>query len=293
MAGSGIGAAVGFVLGGFLGGWIGWRWTLVCAGAPGLIVGALVLATLKDRHRIQPARERPALQPVLRVLAMLLRRRSFVMVSLAFACIGFVDYTTSAFAGSFYLRVHAAGLARLAADWGVKPLAVIGLGLGLFGSLGGVLGSVVGGVLGDRMAARDVRALTAIPAVGMAISTIGYVVMFTVPSVLTSLLASGVASFFINFFGGPGSLALQQVAGRYSRATALAVTTFIASGIGAGIGPLSAGFISDALASRLGQGEGLRVAILVCLISGLIGAAFFASAGRTLERDIADANGTA
>lgn len=293
MAGSSIGGAIGLIMGGLLGDVIGWRGTLVCAGVPGLIVGTLVLLTLSDPRRHHAPATRPAQQPVGKVLGRLLKRPSFVLVSLAFGSIGFVGYTTAAFAGSFYLRVHAAELAQLAASLGVPPLAVIGLGLGLSGALGGAAGSICGGMLGDRLGGRDVRALTLIPAVGMLLGTISYVAMFTVPSVTVSLALSAVAAFFVALFGGPGSLALQQVAGAHARATALAVTTFIASGIGLGIGPLATGLLSDALAPRLGEGEGLRAAVLIGLVTGLIGAVCFAAAGRTLARDIAEANASA
>ncbi|MBX3482396.1 MAG: MFS transporter [Phenylobacterium sp.] len=290
MSGQSIGGALGLVAGGVLGEMIGWRWTLVCAGVPGLIVGALVLLTLTDPRRHQAPADRPAQQPLMQVLGMLLKRPSFVLVSLAFGSIGFVGYTAGAFAGSFYLRSHAADLAQLSASLGMRPLAVIGLGLGLFGAVGGAAGSLAGGWLGDRMGRRDVRALTLIPAAGMLLGTISYAAMFTVPDVTLSLVLSALAAFFIALFGGPGSLALQQVAGANARATALAVTTFIASGIGLGIGPVATGLVSDALAPSLGPAEGLRMAILICLVTGLLGAICFAAAGRTLARDIAEAN---
>ena len=290
MSGSSIGGAVGLVLGGLFGDLIGWRWTLVCAGAPGLLLGLLVLLTLRDPRRDAPPFSRPQQAPVLQVLGKLLKRPSFVLVSLAFGAIGFVGYTTGAFAGSFYLRSHAAELARLAASLGLPPLALIGLGLGLFGAIGGAAGSICGGLLGDRMGGRDVRALTLIPAVGLLLATVSYGAMFMVPSTGLSLLLSAFAAFFLALFGGPGSLALQQVAGEHARATALAVTTFIASGLGLGIGPLATGLISDALAPQLGEAEGLRVAILIGLGVGIAGAVCFAAAGRTLARDIVEAN---
>ncbi|MDZ4371180.1 MAG: MFS transporter [Phenylobacterium sp.] len=291
MSGSSIGGAVGLILGGLLGDLIGWRWTLVCAGVPGLFVGLLVLLTLKDPRRNVLPSARPKQAPMMQVLGLLLRRPSFVLVSLAFGAIGFVGYTTAAFAGSFYMRSHTSELAQLSASLGLSPLALIGLGLGLFGAIGGAAGSICGGLLGDRMGGRDVRALTMIPAVGMLLATISYAAMFTVESATMSLLLSAFAAFFLALFGGPGSLALQQVAGQHARATALAVTTFIASGIGLGIGPLATGLVSDAMAPRLGEAEGLRAAILIGLSVGLAGAACFAAAGRTLARDIAEANG--
>jgi MFS family permease len=290
MSGQSLGSAAGLVMGGFLGAWLGWRWTLVWAGLPGLIIGATVLASLADprRHRVG-AGTRPAAEPVGKVVGALLKKPAFLLVSLGFGSVAVLAYTTTVFAGSFYLRVHGADLTRLGASLGIAPLAVIGLGLGLFGSLGGAAGAIAGGVLGDRLGARDPRALVWISAVGMLLATAGYVAMFTVASAALSLLLSALATFFLNLFAGPGSLVLQRVAGQHARATALAVTTFIASGIGQGIAPVVTGMLSDALGPRLGSGEGLRDAILVSLIAGPLGAAAFAAAARTLARDTADA----
>jgi len=288
MSGQSLGSAAGLVMGGFLGAWLGWRWTLALAGLPGLIIGGAVLATLADprRHRVPGAG--PATEPVRKVLGGLLRKPAFLLVSLGFGSVAVLAYTTTVFAGSFYLRVHGADLTRLGASLDIAPLAVIGLGLGLFGSLGGAAGAIAGGVLGDRLGARDPRALVWISAVGMLMATAGYVAMFTVPSAVLSLLLSAAATFFLNLFAGPGSLVLQRVAGQHARATALAVTTFIASGIGQGIAPVATGMLSDTLGPRLGSGEGLRDAILASLIAGPLGAAAFAAAARTLVRDTAD-----
>jgi MFS family permease len=290
MSGQSIGGAAGLILGGLLGGWLGWRWSLVLAGVPGLVVGALVLGTLTDPRRREAPGARAVPPTVGRVLGTLLRKPAFLLVSLGFASVGVVSYTTTVFAGSFYLRVHNEDLTRLAAGLHLAPIAVIGLGLGLFGSLGGAAGSIVGGVLGDRLAARDVRALAYLPAVGMLLATAGYIGMFTVPDAGVSLLLSAVATFCMNLFSGPGSLALQHIAGKHARATALAVTTFIASGIGLGIAPVATGMLSDILGRTMGTGEGLRVAILVSLVAGPLGAAAFAAAGRTLARDFAEEN---
>ena len=286
-SGLSIGGALGLIVGGLLAGWLGWRWTMVWAGLPGLLVGALVLATLRDPRRHAGAPARPPLAPVREVLGMLLKKPSFVFIGLAFGCIGFVSYTTAAFAGSFYLRNHAGELARLGAIIGVAPIAVVGLGLGLFGAVGGAWGTIVGGQLGDRYGVRDTRALVLIPAAGSLIAAVGYVAMFTVPNAALSLVLSGAGSFFAHMFAGPGFLALQRLAGQHARATAIAVTMFISSGIGLGLGPITGGLLSDALSARYGTGEGLRLAILICLAAGPLSAAFFALASRTVARDIA------
>jgi len=284
--GSPIGASVGLIGGGMLAGLIGWRWTLVIAGAPGLIIGALVLLTLRDPQR---AAGRPELPTLGAALAMLISRRAFLLMALGSALLSFVNYGAMAFAGSFYLRNHLAELTAIGAAIGQKPLGVIGLGLGLIGMVGGMLGAIVGGRLGDRMGMRDVRALAMIPAVGSVLCAASYVVMFTLPSAAASLLTFAVASFFSNLWYGPGTLGMQRLAGAKAKATALAVALFVNSAIGLSFGPLLVGLASDALSPRLGAGEGLRAGILIGLSAGLVSALFYWLASRRIGSEVMQA----
>ena len=285
--GSPIGASIGLIGGGMLAGVIGWRWTLVCAGIPGLVVGALVLLTLRDprSHRATTSS-----MPTLRAsLALLLSRRAFLLMALGSALLGFVNYGAMAFAGSFYLRNHLDELTSLGATIGQPPLGVIGLGLGVLGTIGGVLGAMAGGKLGDRLGMRDVRALALIPAVGSLLCAASYVVMFTLPSAAASLVTFAAASFFSNLWYGPGTLGLQRLAGSNAKATALAVALFVNSAIGMSLGPLLMGFASDALAPSLGEGEGLRMGVLIGLSAGAVSALLYWLASRRIAEEVAEA----
>jgi len=281
--GSPSGASVGLVAGGILAGAIGWRWTMVAAGAPGLIVGALVLATLADRHA---GRSGAAVPPLRGVLAHLMRNRSFLLVIVACALLSFVNYGAMAFAGSFYLRVHAAEIAVLGESLGLAPIGVVGLGLGLFGGIGGALGAIAGGRLGNRGGGDDPRWLVLIPAIGSLLCALGYLAMFTVPSAAASFGLFFVAAFFSNFWYGPGTLAIQRLAGPHSRATALAISLFVNSVVGLGLGPLVMGALSDAFAPALGTGEGLRAAVLIGLAAGLASALLYWLSSHSIAADV-------
>jgi predicted MFS family arabinose efflux permease len=285
--GSPIGASVGLIGGGMLAGVIGWRWTLACAGAPGLLIGALVLLTLRDPHRQAVAKpDIPALGTILR---MLLARRAFLLMALGAALLSFVNYGAMAFAGSFYLRNHLPELTALGASLGLQPLGVIGLGLGVLGAIGGSLGAIVGGRIGDRWGMHDVRALALIPALGSVLCSASYVVMFTLPSATASLLTFAVASFFSVLWYGPGTLGMQRLAGAHAKATALAVALFLNSAIGLSFGPLLIGLASDALAPSLGAGEGLRAGVLIGLSAGLVSGLLYWLASRRIADEVAEA----
>ena len=286
--GSPIGAAVGLVAGGLLAGAIGWRWTMVAAGAPGLIVGALVLATLSDRHL---QRREVARAPLGSVLGRLARNRSFLLVVLGCALLSFVNYGAMAFAGSFYLRVHVDGIGALATTLGLTPIGVIGLGLGLLGGAGGAIGAIVGGRLGNQRGEGDPGRLVLIAAVGSLLCAASYVAMFTVPSAAASLAIFFIASFFSNLWYGPGTLAIQLLAGPADRATALAISLFVNSLIGLGLGPLTVGLLSDGFAPSMGPGEGLRLAVLIGLSAGLVSALLYWLSSRSIAADVPRTSG--
>src|SRR3546814_15067711 len=65
----------------------------------------------------------------------------------------------------------------------------------------------------DLMGMRDVRALALIPAAGSLLCAASYVVMFTLPGAATSLGIFAIASFFSGLWYGPGTLAMQRLAG--------------------------------------------------------------------------------
>lgn len=282
--GAPVGGAIGLIAGGMLEGLIGWRWTMVCAGMPGVLVGLLVLITLRDPRHLNPTSHVP---PSLAAsLKMLLSSPSFLLIALGSAMMSFVNYGTMAFAGSYYLRNHLPELEQLGASIGQTPLGVIGLGLGIFGAAGGTLGALVGGRLGNSAGSRNLRALALIPAGGSIIGTFAYAAMFAVPSAAASLGIFAVAAFFTSLWYGPGNLAMQRLAGPHAKATALAVALFLNSAIGLSMGPLLMGAASDALAPSLGAGEGLRAGILIGLLAGLISGLLFWFASKQIEREI-------
>lgn len=290
--GAPVGAAVGLIGGGLLEGVIGWRWTMVCAGLPGIVIGLLVLLTLRDDRDPAVLARASAGPGLLTSLKTLLSSRTFALLAIASAFMSFCNYGTMAFAGSYYLRLHSPELAELGARFGQQPLGVIGIGLGLTGAFGGTLGALLGGRLADRLALDNPRLLALIPAVGSFLGTISYVVMFTVPSAATSLLVFTVAAFFTSAWYGPGNLAMQRLAGPQARAMAMAVALFINSAVGLSFGPLLMGVASDLFAPSLGEGEGLRAGILIGLSAGLVSAFLFWRASRTIGNDLAQVEGS-
>lgn len=282
-----VGAAIGLAAGGLLAEAVGWRWTLVIAGAPGIVIGLLVLLTLKDPRQGAAAPPRPPQLPLATVLRDLAKRRSFLLIMLGMALLSFMSYGANAFAASFYLRVHGQDIARLGEAVGVGPLAVIGLGLGLIGATAGATGTFFGGWLGDRWGARDLRAYAWIPAIGATLGCFSYIAMFSVPIGALSLALYAAPAFLNNLWNGPALLAIQNLAGERARATAVALVLFVGSALGMGFGPLTIGAMSDAFAPTMGEGEGLRLAIVLVAVVDLVAGLCFWLASRRIRDDLA------
>jgi MFS family permease len=282
-----VGAAAGLAVGGLLGAAIGWRWTLLLAGAPGIVVGVLMLLTLKEPRRGAMAARKASQAPLAAVLRDLARRRALMLIMAGLALLSFTSYGVNAFMASFFLRNHGADLAQIGDAFGIPPLAVVGVGMGIIGAISGASGSWVGGYLGDRWGARDARAYALIPAVGALLTSGGYIAMFTVPDGVWALAFYVVPAFLNNLWNGPALLAVQNLAGERARATALALVLFAGSALGLGLGPLTIGAMSDGFATILGAAEGLRLAMVLSAGVNIGACAALWLASRCLREDLA------
>jgi len=282
-----VGAAIGLAAGGLLGAAVGWRWTLLIAGAPGVVIGLLVLLTLKEPRRGAMAARKLGQAPLGMVMRELAGRRSLMLLMLGLALLSFTSYGVNAFMASFYLRVHGADLAHIGDRLGMAPLALVGVGMGVIGAITGAFGSWFGGYLGDRWGARDARAYAWIPALSAVLSCAGYIAMFTVPGGGLSLAFYIAPAFMNNLWNGPALLAVQNLAGERARATALALVLFVGSALGLGLGPLTIGAMSDASAPTLGAAEGLRLALVLGALVNILACIALWLASRHLREDLA------
>src|SRR2546423_457027 len=71
---------------------------------------------------------------------------------------------------SFFYRVHGPEVAQLAAQFGMKKGAFIGVSLGLVAGVAGAIGSWTGGQIADRCGAKDLRVFASVPALAVILS---------------------------------------------------------------------------------------------------------------------------
>jgi predicted MFS family arabinose efflux permease len=274
-AGSSGGVLAGMVLAGWLGEEIGWRWTFVALGLPGIGLALLVRFTLREpvRGALDAAKDEKPNRSLRETVGFLWRSRTYRLITLYLISNGFVQYGLNQWWPSYYARMFE------------MSLSSIGIYLGVALGASGGLGVLAGGAIALRTGRRNV---------GLPLKISGWTVSASIPLVLASLFVPSVphsiayislAAFFWGFAGGPVLAAQYSVVTSRMRATAGSLAIFLASVLGFGLGPFSVGVVSDLLAPSLGT-ESLRYALLVPAVTIAVMATALFGAARTLPADL-------
>ncbi|MGH0032437.1 MAG: spinster family MFS transporter [Myxococcota bacterium] len=273
------GASLGILFGLLLGGWlaqtVGWRWTFIAVGLPGLLVALLVRLTVAEPARgVSEGRvDRGETPGFGETFAYLVKMPSFRHVAWAAALYSMSAYGLFNWAPTFMKRVH--DLSYLE----------IGMRLGLAIGIGGAVGQYAGAWWCDRLSLRDRRWLVWIPAllgVGLTPFYAGFVVADD-PDL--AMLAFVPVTLMNAVYAAPSYTITQGLASLRMRATASAIMLFVLNLIGLGLGPTLVGVMNDLFEPTRGQ-EAIRLSLLLLLIANLWGALHSLLAGRTLERDL-------
>jgi predicted MFS family arabinose efflux permease len=262
-AGTQIGIVASLILGGLIAPVYGWRAAFVAAGAPGLIVAALIYFTVREPKRtaVQDSDAAASQRPLGESLALLWSCRSYRFIVITSAFHGFSTFALTVWMPSFLERSHG------------MPLSTVGPVLAA-ATICGALGSVAGGTFGDRLTRRDVRypLFMAAAAYVAAIPLIVAALWLQTPPI--AIICYGAFLFLLTLPHGPiYALCLGSVPGEV-RALGISVLMFVVSFTGFGLGPLATGIASDLLTAS-GSAQPLRLAMTIMSVS-LIAPAFFA-----------------
>ena len=281
-----LGSLFGILLGGWLVATLGWRWTFVAVGLPGILLGLLVKLTLKEPKRgaaevsISSIREADAPKKtvskasIIDAFQTIWGKKSFRFLIYGSALVSFAIFGFNLWMVDFLVRTHELSYAQL-----TVPLA---LGIGV----GGAIGTVAGGAICDKWVRIDfshyftflalVHTLSVplyIFAMWTSSSTLCFVVLFFV-----FMLHSSVA--------GPCYALVQNLAPLKMRAFAAAFYLFVLSAIGQGFGPVYIGGMSDLLAGTMGEADGLQVALISLAPFWLLAAFIFWRGRSHIAQDI-------
>jgi len=142
-------------------------------------------------------------------------------------------------------------------------------------AIGSVMGGLIAGRLADFLARRDPRWQIGVPMIGLGGALpAGLVYFMLVPGQTGAAAALILAfAFFISWWVAPIYAALSIIVPAQRRATAMAMMLLVGSIVGAGIGPILTGALSDLFRPWFGT-DALRWA-LTCVVA-LLGFGLFA-----------------
>ncbi|MFN3515009.1 MAG: spinster family MFS transporter [Phenylobacterium sp.] len=276
-----VGSALGILFGGLIAAKVDWRAAFVFVGLAGLILAPIFRIVVREPRRGQadevegaPIPEAPPAPPKGGV-AMLLRKSSFWLISLAAAASSICGYGVAFWLPSFFERSLGMSLVDRS------------LFLGAITLVGGVIGVWLGGWLGDRLGAKNKAAyllvpagafMLALPCFALAINTTSLTLAF-----FLFLIPTGLNLAWL----GPVINAVQHLVPAQMRSTASACFLFVNNLLGLGVGTYYFGAVSDLLTPRFGA-EALRYAIYSGLAFYVVSAVLFTIAARRLKHDWVD-----
>ncbi|MBT8092710.1 MAG: MFS transporter, partial [Gammaproteobacteria bacterium] len=271
-----IGILIGFLAGGWINQYFGWRVAFLVVGGPGLLLAVAVKLTLREPPRGQVDAGDHSLMPEGNMMADIRKvwaLRSFRYSAIAAGLNAFLGYGALNFMPSFAIRLYEV------------PVGVVGTWLALIAGLAGATGVYAGGYLSDHLGMRDRRWPYWVAAISTLLSG-----LFILPMLLSNnqhvmwAIYTLVALCQAMFLGPTIAVAHALVGPRY-RALASSILFFVLNIIGLGLGPLTVGAVSDALAPSLGV-ESIRWAIMTTSVAAIAGAGLYAVAARFVRDDL-------
>ena len=274
-AGAFVGSGLAYLGGGYLREYFDWRMAFIVLGAPGLLVALLVRFTVREAPRGYSEQRTVAAESstFAQTLRFLTSSHSWVVMMAGFSLLSLTGYAVLMWGFEFFGRIH-----------GMAPIS-IGNWMGLVVGIGGTVGTIAGGRLVDRMVQKNpARGLWVPVVVTLAGFPLGAVFLLA-DEKFVSLCCFVPFYVLLNVYV-PAIYAYNQNMVRLRmRATAAAIMLFITNIVGAGLGPLVVGFLSDLFAPSFGV-QSIRYALLCALGLGAIGGALLLLSSRTVERDL-------
>jgi MFS family permease len=267
-----LGVVVGLAYGGYLAEHLGWRRTFFVMAIPGVVVSIIFALTVREPKRgasEAQAEEEHDYRNMLQVLRFLWTTPSLRYTLLGITLCSLFTQGQAAWLPSFLVRSHG------------MTIAQAGLTLGLATGIGGTAGTLLGGQFSDRLGARDSRwrvwvitvAFIILPISALTFLYSGSTAVVGAMALTNSLLAA--------VHLAPTSAVTQNLTPLRMRARTAAITLFLTSLVGGGIGPLVVGALSDYL-HRFAGANSLRYALTTMVVFALGSAAAYFVAGRKM-----------
>ncbi len=247
-----LGALLGAAGGGFIAQFADWRTAFLVGGLPGLVLGFLVWATVREPLRglyDGPRTAQETTPTLLDVLKRMVARPAFIHTVL-----GSTIVSTGGFG---IITFHAAYFSR---QFGLGP-AQAGLLMGLIGAIPGTLCIMGAGLLSDRLGRRDARFYGWVPAAGAFLATPLYVLGFLQTGWVAMTAVLMVTGLFQYAYLPVSMGVYQNLMEPRMRASATAIVNMCTNLVSAGLGPLLVGLLSDAFAKSIAKSHGMDFSV--------------------------------
>lgn len=277
MVGAALGTGGGLIIGGILGEMLGWRKTFLVLGIPGVLLGVLFFFSVKEpqRGRLDAGEEKDKqAQAIKKTLKSLAANSIFIRISMSFAMLTMIGYAMAFWLAPIMLR-----------NFDI-PLSKVGLYLGLTYIAAGIPAPLIGGYFTDCMAKRDARWRAWIPAI--AIIIVALALWFCVmASSFEVFISCFVVAYFVFMIPQGATLSvLQSSLGAGERAVGSSFALMINSLMGAALGPLLVGMLSDSLSAEHGVKSLNYALIWVCIGASFIGCFYYLWTAQAMSAEI-------
>ena len=288
-AGTYFGLVLGLAGGGAIASEWGWRTAFLALAAPGIPLALLIWFTGPKREPAptQTAAPRDASQRRDSMITAV--RQCWAIPSLRLLAIGVGVFNVYGYAGaiwlpSYFIRSHGMSAAEAGA-W-----------LGFGAAVGGVIGSFASGIIVDALSKHDERWRLRVPSIGFLLGFPLTIVILLLPGgaavTLFGAQVPGVAlvtvltAFLTSLWMAPSFAVAARLVAPERRAQATALLVVIINVMGTALGPVIAGFVSEALTVRF-ENEALRYSLLTMSVLIAVGGLIFWRASTHYGRDLA------
>lgn len=284
MLGVPVGGALSFFFSGAIAQRFGWRWAMVLAAAPALVLIPLLLALPEPERGASEQHTVPASGSVFQVLAI----PTFWWIALSGALVNFNLYAIGTFMPAFFGRIHHMNVARA------------GVTTGIVYAVGGILGGVIAGILGDRIFGHrpSGRLMSAAIAALISVPLSYFGILQTYGSLAMAVPLLTATYGLLNMYYGLVYACIQDIVPPNLRGTGMAIYFLVMYFIGASWGTVVIGGLSDRFARHAAalagsskiteafRAIGLQQAMLAIPVLSLGLALVLWAGSRTITKDI-------